>query len=144
MSQPQRQKCQKAKKHHQIQNPTMETNVQPQSISVELNGPAGSNIRTQTDNVSYDSTAIAIAPPKEPKAAEKMDVLTTKFGLTQLSQVTLSYLWREGFQELLDFGSHNDLWILILGVLFQHVEDVEFMIQNLIPQQVQMRIPVIP
>ncbi|XP_061348817.1 uncharacterized protein LOC133294187 isoform X2 [Gastrolobium bilobum] len=163
------------KKHHQIQNPAFETNVQPQSISVELNAPAGSNIRTQTEDLSSDSTAIAIAPPKEPmlsqvlaseaavgssfeshtetepqgseaiahyesqnptdksnnqllspvlmefdgpsgsgfntqtadgssKAEEKMDVLTTKFGLTQLSQVTVCLTCGdEGFPELLDF-----------------------------------------
>ncbi|XP_061351365.1 uncharacterized protein LOC133296408 [Gastrolobium bilobum] len=163
------------KKHQQIQNPTLETNVQPQSISVELNALAGSNIRTQTEDVSYDSTAIAVAPPKEPmaspvlasepvvgssfeshtetepqgseaithyesqnptdksnnqllssvlmefdgasgsgfntqtadgssKAEEKMDVLTPKFGLTQLSQETVCLTCGdEGFPELLDF-----------------------------------------
>ncbi|RDX77421.1 hypothetical protein CR513_42465, partial [Mucuna pruriens] len=52
-----------SKEHHDIQNPTMETNDQPQSISLELHAPEGSDVKTQT-YVTSDTEAIAIGSPK--------------------------------------------------------------------------------
>ncbi|TKY45975.1 serine/arginine repetitive matrix protein 2 [Spatholobus suberectus] len=50
------------KMHNEVQNPTAETNDQPQSISVELHAPTGSDISTQTEDVTSDSAAVAIGP----------------------------------------------------------------------------------
>ncbi|XP_027358505.1 uncharacterized protein LOC113867399 [Abrus precatorius] len=52
------------KVHHKIQNPTMGTNHQPQSILVELDAPAVSDTNALTDDVRSDSAAIGIGSTK--------------------------------------------------------------------------------